>query len=231
MRRRSAFTLVEVLVVIAIIAVVMALLLPAVQNARAAARRSQCLNNLHQIGLGVMQYAGTHKGHFPWTYHAGASQSWITTLAPFMENVNNVRLCPEPTQTGNQRALATSSGFIGTSYVINEYLAYATSDGYSVLNINRLKNKTRMIVLFEGADGLSATDDHVHTSLWYTPFDIARGQVWMRMTQEINPLRHLGNSANYLFADGHAETIPEQTVYAWMQNDIANGTNFARPAQ
>jgi prepilin-type N-terminal cleavage/methylation domain-containing protein/prepilin-type processing-associated H-X9-DG protein len=85
--RRRGFTLIELLVVIAIIAVLIALLLPAVQAAREAARRTQCVNNLKQIGL-TMQNHHDVQGTFPWGGKSSPSQTWAFLILPYMEQVS-----------------------------------------------------------------------------------------------------------------------------------------------
>ncbi|MCC6492911.1 MAG: DUF1559 domain-containing protein [Pirellulales bacterium] len=85
--RTRGFTLVELLVVIAIIGVLVALLLPAIQAAREAARRSQCANNMKQVGLAMLNYESGNK-HLPPGCLMFEGSAWSMYLLPFIEETN-----------------------------------------------------------------------------------------------------------------------------------------------
>jgi prepilin-type N-terminal cleavage/methylation domain-containing protein/prepilin-type processing-associated H-X9-DG protein len=95
--QRRGFTLIELLVVIAIISVLIALLLPAVQSAREAARRSQCVNNLMQVGIALQSYESGHEVLPPGVVNEsgpvldqpkGYGFGWLTQILPYFEQKN-----------------------------------------------------------------------------------------------------------------------------------------------
>jgi prepilin-type processing-associated H-X9-DG protein/prepilin-type N-terminal cleavage/methylation domain-containing protein len=233
MRARSAFTLVELLIVIAIIGALIALLLPAVQAARAAARRSQCANNMRQVGLAIHQYALVHNGRFPSMAHNhDVEEAWVYTLAPYMESVDEVRLCPDDIKRLEQETLRI------TSYAMNGYLRKADVNPFGdpepgfVADLYDLPQTHLTIVMFEAGPGVELTKDHVEPQDWFSAYNLKRNKppkraVWEAVIGEVAVERHAGGVANYLYADGHVAPIVADQIAEWCDTEF----NFAIPPQ
>ena len=97
--RRLGFTLIEMLVVIAILAVLAAILFPVFSRARENGRRTSCLSNLKQIGLGIAQYTQDYDGAYPLGLQADWNYGWPTTTEPYIKSIQVFRCPSDDTQT------------------------------------------------------------------------------------------------------------------------------------
>lgn len=216
---RRGFTLVELLVVIAVIATLIGLLLPAVQRARGSARAVACKNQLRQIGLAVHQFCDLHNGDFPEWSHAGEGRSWLMTLADHLEHVDAIRICADDPRGAERLAEGA------TSYVLSDYLS-AENVPDAARNLRQVPSTSKTLAVFEGADAREPNPlyDHAHASQWFSAFNLQWELVSLAVHEDLQLNRH-HETSHYLYVDGHVESLGSDTVEGW----IADGDNFAKP--
>jgi prepilin-type N-terminal cleavage/methylation domain-containing protein/prepilin-type processing-associated H-X9-DG protein len=140
LRKRSGFTLVELLVVITIIGMLMALLLPAVQSAREAGRRATCMNNQHQLGLALLNFEAAHR-RFPGyveNIHAvyltdGTSPgtctgSWLTVLLSYLDRADLEVYWSDRTPQASWNAGVTSAAYVKSLAIVGLGFTRCPSD-------------------------------------------------------------------------------------------------------
>ncbi len=201
--------MIELLVVIAIIAILAGMLIPALGRAKKAAKATQCLNGLRQLGLATILYADDNEDRMPASSHMSGQKSWVATLPPYLNyQVNatnlgaatNILLCPVE-KRGSGRLF---------SYAANDFLLnMATFPG----NVNPMARKTQVAgpsdtVWMTESEETLLNQDHFHFA--GSPAD-GDGYAPVAFASQVVVRRHAG-SANYLFVDGHIQGIKWESV-------------------
>ncbi len=209
--KRRAFTLIELLMVVAIIGLLVGILLPALSRSRQLGRSTQCLANLHSLGTAVLMYADTNDGRLPAVglAHGGAvdeGNAWINTAATDIGNEKITR-CPDDRSPHWDSPVGATSQLRRLSYATN-YYTVGQLDGREDCNLlTRIKRPSTTIMWGELAErGDYAMADHYHPETWFAnPRPLA--------SQQLTLDRHLGR-ANWGFLDAHAETMSFESTYA-----------------
>lgn len=202
-----AFTLVELLVVMAVTAILAGLLLPALTSAKSRAVGVWCASQMRQLGLATRLYAEDHGDEFPRSQHSAFTHGqlpWGRALASYLGS--NARSwtnlwrtlyrCPADRRTN------------GWSYGLNVYFELGPEDDYlgrptTWRRVGSVPRPTATILFAENASAA----DHIMPNFWTAARDAV----------DVASRRH-GRRSNYLFVDGHAEARDFQTIYAPERN-------------
>jgi prepilin-type N-terminal cleavage/methylation domain-containing protein/prepilin-type processing-associated H-X9-DG protein len=226
--RRRAFTLIELLVVIAIIAILASILFPVFGRARENARRSSCLSNVKQLGLGMMQYMQDFDEVYP--THYNGTQRWPQMMMPYIKS-SQIFSCPSRSDdkyrfTGtNDPTGYTSAGY--TAYGMNDWLNsyYPTNTAGVPTSPIKMASVVRATETVWIAEIVGVTDLATNEYRSYPP---CYGAVINRSSTtygfDVNPepkgrlsTRHF-DGTNILWADGHAK---------WMRREILDADYVA----
>lgn len=216
--RISGFTLVEMLVVIAVIAILASLLLPALGSIQEKGRNAQCVNNLRQMGVGLMLYVGDHDGALiPGAQPAQSGGRWYNVLDAYMGNEEQGSLTkfasgnrPSWQRCPSKVFNSSEMNHVTVGYGWNYYGDNAGHDGFgnSIGDSNgrgygsrlvEVTKPSKTIIIGDSKDlEIERTSTSQNVFLYPPPASVF---------ERFRAKRHSGRG-NYLMVDGHVESLP-----------------------
>ena len=223
LRTLQQFSLIELLVVMAIIALMVAILFPALARARQTAHSIACKSNLKQVGMALHYYGDDNDMWVPSSYFAASTQTWMDKLDVYLKTARHQRgvLCC-PAQKGLFYPL-------DKDYVISNYACNA-----SAMHTDNLSTNVRIQLVklnFSGisqimavADGGSRPDEVDRTYWWFRHNDPDFARLgWP----------HPSSTSNFVFFDGHVDSTKKFLTYQerplgwkWNQHDLTEPCSF-----